>query len=73
MNSCDNESLPEEIRVEGTPTNGSKTTLQSIKVRNTYCRVLQSSGNRVNASTTSRVRPKTTPSETAESNTCGSN
>ncbi|MQL97707.1 hypothetical protein Taro_030406 [Colocasia esculenta] len=60
MNSCDSKSLPEEsrgvslsnkahplpARAAGTPISGSKTTLQSSKVRNAYHRVLKSSGNR---------------------------
>ncbi|MQM13833.1 hypothetical protein Taro_046760 [Colocasia esculenta] len=78
-NSGDNESLLEESR-GGLPVpyqqeqhelqqRGSKTTLQSSKARNTYCRVLQSSGNRVNASTTTRqhnaeANPRHTPAET---------
>ncbi|MQM18213.1 hypothetical protein Taro_051200 [Colocasia esculenta] len=37
---------PLPARAAQTPTSGSKITQQSSKVRNTYCRVLQSSGNR---------------------------
>ncbi|MQL68631.1 hypothetical protein Taro_000931 [Colocasia esculenta] len=54
---------PLPARAAGTPTSGSKTTLQSSKTGNTYCRIVQSSGNRVNASTTTLVRTKTTPAK----------
>ncbi|MQM06803.1 hypothetical protein Taro_039631 [Colocasia esculenta] len=54
---------PLPARAAGTPTSRSKTTLQSSKAGNAYHRVLQSSGNRVNALTTTRVRPKTTSAE----------
>ncbi|MQL91713.1 hypothetical protein Taro_024334, partial [Colocasia esculenta] len=59
---------PLPARAAGTPTSGSKTTLQNSKARKTYCRVLQSSGNRVNALTTTRVKPKTTMKHNAEAN-----
>ncbi|MQL86891.1 hypothetical protein Taro_019426 [Colocasia esculenta] len=69
-NSCDSESLPEESRGSLTSQSsrnsnksGNKTNLQNSKSGNTFCRVLQSNGNIVNASTTTRVRPKTTPAE----------
>ncbi|MQM21162.1 hypothetical protein Taro_054197 [Colocasia esculenta] len=76
MNSCDSESLPEESRGDNqsltsqSSRNSNKsrnrTTLQSSKVGNAYHIVLQSSESRENTSTTTHVRPKTTPTEPAD-------
>ncbi|MQM09570.1 hypothetical protein Taro_042447 [Colocasia esculenta] len=62
---------PLPAKAAGTPTSGNKTTLQSSKAGNTYCRVLQSRENIVNTSTTTPANRRCTPSRQRSSRNTG--